>query len=60
MQLRRNVPLIVLLLIVILFAGLYGLSYVYTPAPTQTQMSQDVAIDKLAPAQESQQPAEYP
>lgn len=55
-----QLPLILLLLIVILIGGLFGASYVYTPEAPRTEINQEIPLDKLAPAEENTQPAEYP
>lgn len=60
MQLRRHAPLIILLLVVIMVAGLFGLSHVYTPAPKQTEMVEEVRLDQLTDGGSDEQPAEYP
>ena len=60
MQQRRNTPLYVLLLVVILIGGLFGLSYVYTPAPQQTEMVKEISTEQLTSSDGSYQPAEYP
>lgn len=60
MQQPRRAPLYVLLILILLVGGLFGLSYVYTPAPKQTEMTKEIDLEKLAKSEGDLQPAEYP
>lgn len=60
MQLRRSFPLLLLALIILLGAGFYALSYVYTPAAPQAQIVQEVQLDEPEMHATPDQPAEYP
>lgn len=58
MQPRRKSLLILLLLIAVIGAILFGLSYSYMPEPVQTQTTTKVRLG--TPAEPAAQPHEYP
>lgn len=61
MQQRRHIPLIVLTILALAVASLFGLSYVYTPSVKQHTESIELdssVLNKTKPA--ANQPIEYP